>query len=197
MPADLARFLTSSSNDPGSRRFTDASFGFISNRMGTITDRSYCDRSAFSTNASASASLVRRGSLFSGFFICPSLFLVHGTRTDRSNKSVAAPVSECERYEDVPALCRCADCQESCFMRRVLRIRRNQHHAAEQFFDLGNRNPVLPAVGSVALIPVETRNIHVSLTLPMYRQLSTQKQRRVRLPAWYLCKGEDRAVRAC
>src|SRR6266851_848576 len=75
-----------------------------------MPDRSYSVRSAFSTNSSASLSLLKRGSFF---FIMLHFPLVHAPGADRPNESFAAPRPKREHNENSATLTSPADCLEA------------------------------------------------------------------------------------
>src|SRR5712692_3531977 len=121
--------------------------------MVRMPDSSYSVRSAFSTNSSASLSLLKRGSFF---FIVLHFLLVHAPGANRPNESFAAPRPKREHDENSATLTRPADCLEALLGFRVQRIRKNGDWPAEYVLDRRRRNAVLLALGPVALIPVKS-----------------------------------------
>lgn len=81
MPTRFALMRTSFSNSSGRRRLIDVSLRFNSKRIGTMPEKSYTLRSAVSTKASASSSVLKSGNFY---FMSCYLLCVHIPRTDRS-----------------------------------------------------------------------------------------------------------------
>src|SRR5713101_3818610 len=125
-----------------------------------MPDRSYSVRSAFSTNSSASLSLLKRGSFL---FIMLHFPLVHPLRADRPNESFAAPRPKREHNENSATLSSPADCLEALLGFRVQRIRKDSDWPAKYVLDRRRRNAMLLALGPVALIPVKSGYPHPAL----------------------------------
>src|SRR6266852_1520276 len=126
-----------------------------------MPDRSYSVRSAFSTNSSASLSLLKRGSFF---FIMLHFPLVHAPGADRPDESFAAPRPKREHDEISATLSSPADCLEALLGFRVQRIRKDSDWPAKYVFDRRRRNAMLLALGPVALIPVKSGYLHPGLS---------------------------------
>src|SRR6266849_2690367 len=126
-----------------------------------MPDRSYSVRSAFSTNSSASLSLLSRGSFL---FIMLHFPLVHAPGADRPDESFAAPRPKRKHNENSPTLSSPADCLEALLGFRVQRIRNAGDWPAKYVLDLRRRNAMLLALGPVALIPVKSGYLHPALS---------------------------------
>src|SRR5713226_2653153 len=112
-----------------------------------MPDRSYSVRSAFSTNSSASLSLLKRGSFL---FIMLHFPLVHAPGADLPDESFAAPRPKREHNENSATLSGPADCLEALLGFRVQRIRNDGDWPVKYALDLRRRNAMLLALGPVA-----------------------------------------------
>src|ERR1700733_4562452 len=94
---DLAR--TALSNCSGRRRLIDLFLRLNSKRTGTISEKSYSLRSALSTKASASASVLNFGNFFfMGFNLLP----VHVTCADGPDQKIFPFLPESKNNKHVP-----------------------------------------------------------------------------------------------
>src|SRR5476651_467663 len=101
MPAPAARLRTASSRGSGRRRLTDLFLRLSSNRIGVMSEKSYCARSALATTASAWASVLNSGNFFfMGFDLLP----MHEAGADGPDQRPSILRSKREHDEQAPAL---------------------------------------------------------------------------------------------
>src|SRR5580700_1643244 len=147
MPRAEARCLTASSRGLGRRILSCADFLSNSNLTGVRPERSYSDKSAVSTNRSASSSLLKIGIFL---FIAPNLLPVHVTGGNGADQALSATLPDGEDQEDRTAARGFADCPKPVLVPRVRLVGNDQHGAIEQCFDLGGRYAVLQAFCAIA-----------------------------------------------
>src|SRR5215213_5231147 len=104
MPRRFARSFKASSSDCGTRILICAAFGSNSKRMGLKAEKSYSDRSAVSTNLSASSSVSKRGKGFLLPLIIFYLLPVHVAGADRPDESMARVLPDGKYYKDMAPL---------------------------------------------------------------------------------------------
>ena len=126
--------------------------GWNSKRTGDKPERSYSVKSASVIKVSAASSVVNFGN---GFFIVINLLLVHVAGTDRANKCLAVMVAQREGNKDTAPFAGLAYGGKSLLVLRVGRIGENRHSFVKCGFKGINRNTMLLALVTIAIIPLK------------------------------------------
>src|SRR3984957_889870 len=156
--------LQVASSAAGRRRLIDASLRAISKRPFFMPERSYSERSALCSHASASSSLLKSGNFLD---ITLDLLLVHEPHADRPD-SVPAPGEDAKN----PTPRAVAETQNSPLAGNG-RIAHDINIAREQGLDLRQRYAMPKAFRQVAAVPVEAPELHArrDSLLHMQKQL--------------------------
>jgi hypothetical protein len=155
----FAFVLTASSNVVGTRMLISAAYFSNSNRIGLNPDRSYSDRSASSTNRSASASVLKTGMVLSAFSLhkVVDFFLVHVPGRYRAKRHPSQSFPDREGDEQASASRVANYGVVSQFAVFSSPIRPNHGFMIQHMLDFRLGNPMFRAFWPVAVVPVKTR----------------------------------------
>src|SRR5208283_396362 len=148
----------------------DLSLRLISKRTNCAPERSYCDRSARSTNAVAARSLLKAGIFF---FEGINLLFMHVASAYRPDHKLLAFPPKRENDEYAASFVRPADGAKSILPLRVGSVRENGQRTLKKTFNDGDGKAMLFAFCAVAPVPVEAIRLqnHGSRSdMQLYRQ---------------------------
>src|SRR5271157_5298997 len=141
----------------------DLSLRLISKRTNCAPERSYCDRSALSTKASAARSLLKVGIFF---FIGLNLLLVHVTGADGPDQKFIAPAPQ--RGDDehaAPFICS-SDRAQPPLVLRVGRVRKNGQRTGKKASIAAVETPCSPHLARLPLS--QSKPVASEITLALW-----------------------------
>src|SRR5215213_4272516 len=159
MPRRFARSFKASSSDCGTRILICAAFGSNSKRMGLKAEKSYSDRSAVSTNLSASSSVSKRGK---GFLLPLIIFYflpMHVAGADAPDEPMARFLPDREYHEDVASGSVPPDSIKTGFSVLRIAIGKNKGIAPQRVLDFRLLHAVFAAFRPISPVPVKSRNM--------------------------------------